>query len=543
MLKCNNEFLPEEEIDQNLEVILTKSSSYDLQSSIIYEDEISSKQNFRNPNDVIFKSIGLLTTSKESSGKGLLKSMAESITSLKDTLKFNLITSNKQANLKKEDFLVVGGTKFNKDHFNGLWSKPHLKKGKEKSSVINEFISKNFIYLSYRSGFSELKALNSNLSGYTSDCGWGCMVRSAQMILSRAILSAKLHNNLLSKNIDNENLTSISRIETILLLSDNFLNTSDVLGNPDFDFYKIKQNKQSKLTRVSSLIQCDIIDADEIDLYITNRMIPPFSIQLISLLGESYGKGAGKTFSDINCIQIFEELNSEMRPIPNFDIMWTENIVSEEEIVSRFLEKVCVPNKGHNYYLYRNEAYKLKQLQPRYSDSVSHNEEALTVSGALFISIRLGLNSIASEYFPSIFQTFSMQGSLGMIGGENNKGFYYIGANSNNELLFLDPHFNQKSFCSREELLSTFYDSYNPHYVYKIKINKISPAFTLGFNFNNISEFATLMSNLKQLSEGSFQLLKFVDKKKELIRKSLICTEVDDFDLIDFEEIDQACKL
>lgn len=528
--------------NKDLEIKLNKSSSYDMPSSIKFES--SSEENFKSPNEYIFESIGMLSNSKNSSSKGLFKSIADSFTNLKDTLKFNYITLNNRANLKKDETIFVGGAKFNKSEFKDISSKSQAKSDKQSSKEINEFVLKNYIYLSYRSGFSELKSLSNTSTGFSSDCGWGCMIRSAQMILARAIYSTKLHNYNSSKNFVDSNISNLCKVETILLLSDNFLTTSDILGNSDFDFYKIKKhNANYKPTRISSLIHCDIIDADEIDSYFVNKMIPPFSIQLISMLGELYGKGAGKTFSDINCVKMFEELNSEFKPIPNLDIMWTENIVSEEEIVKKFLEKVTEPKKFEKYYMYHEESYKLKSYSSRQNCFSSKNEEALAVSGTIFISIRLGLSNITSEYFTSIIKTFSIQGNLGMIGGENNKGFYYIGANSNNELIFLDPHFNQKSFSSKDELIDTYQDSYSPYYIYKIKINKISPAFTLGFNFNNINEFSTLMTELRQLSVENYPLLKLVDKKKEPIQKSLICTEVDDFDLIDFEEIDQASKL
>ena len=37
-----------------------------------------------------------------------------------------------------------------------------------------------FLYMSYRSGFENLK--NIGCGNYTSDCGWGCMMRCCQMI-------------------------------------------------------------------------------------------------------------------------------------------------------------------------------------------------------------------------------------------------------------------------------------------------------------------------------------------------------------------------
>lgn len=533
-------FLDKERELFNANPEVTSSFSFDkieeIKSSMCLDSEPSSKLN----QEFIFKSIGLLSTDKQGD-KGLIKSVVDSLANIKNTIKFNLVSSNKQANFVKDEYVLVAGIKF-QTSLNQLNCTD-----KEKDNTVNDYILKNFVYLSYRSGFNELKTLNNSLSGYSTDCGWGCMIRSAQMILAKAILTTKLSNSLLKKNAISENLIQICRIETILLFSDNFLGSTDVYENSDFDFYKVKKNVKRRSTRISSLIQADFIEPEEIDEYITNKMSPPFSIQLISLLGELYGKGAGKTFSDINCIQIFEELNAEMKPIPNLDIMWTENIISEKEIVERFLQKEEDPQEGEEYYIFDGESYRLKQIEmPRMNSCTSSfssnnprfRDITCNVSGVLFISIRLGLSAITSEYFDSILKTFSFHGSLGIIGGENNKGFYYIGANSNNELLFLDPHFNQKCFFTREEMISQCLSTYLPSYVYKINISKISPAFTIGFIFNKTKDLITLIDNLRQLSDQSSPILKVVKSKKDVVRKTLKSTEVDDnYDLIDYQEI------
>ena len=60
---------------------------------------------------------------------------------------------------------------------------------KSYSSVNSEFINQKInqlIYISYRNNYKP--QINSkNKSIYNSDCGWGCMIRSSQMILARAI--------------------------------------------------------------------------------------------------------------------------------------------------------------------------------------------------------------------------------------------------------------------------------------------------------------------------------------------------------------------
>lgn len=521
--------------DTNLEI--TRSFSHECvgSGSLFDQDSTSNTEevNIKFNNDNILKSIGLLSASNSES-RGFFKSMADSIANFKNTIKFNIVSSNKQASLFKEDFLIFAGLKFKTNLSN-----------KEKDFNINTYILKNFIYLSYRSGFNELKSLNNAMSGYSTDCGWGCMIRSAQMILAKAILMTKLSNSLLIGSTISESLIQQCRIETILLFSDKFLCPSDVFNNTDFNYYKIKRSVRRRPTRISSLIQADL--EEEIDQYFTNKISSPFSIQLISMLGELYSKGAGMTFSDSICIRIFEELNAELNPIPNLELMWTDSIVSEKQIVDRFLEIEENPQKGVDYYYFSDKAYKLKQIEilnnencSKTSDNTEPSTILSNVSGVLFISIRVGLSNIANEYFSSIVKVFSIQGNLGIIGGEGNKGYYYIGTKSKNELLLLDPHFNQSCFNTKEDMISQYLSTYLPSYVYKINISKISPAFTVGFIFNNTKDLTSLIENFRELSSESNPIIKLVNEKKDVERKTLITTEVDnDFDLIDYEECDK----
>ena len=60
----------------------------------------------------------------------------------------------------------------------------------------------------------------------------------------------------------------------------------------------------------------------------------------------------------------------------------------------------------------------------------------------LFISLRLGLSDINPVYIPGLKASFSLPGSLGVIGGRPNHALYFLG-HVEDEFLFLDPHTTQ----------------------------------------------------------------------------------------------------
>jgi hypothetical protein len=253
-----------------------------------------------------------------------------------------------------------------------------------------------------------------------------------------------------------------------------------------------------------------------------------------------YNKGAGKHFSDVNLIQIFDELNNEFHPIPELEILWSENTLNEKNIIEKFTIKVedqnYIEKNIDQLYMFKDEYYELKSKFKRNSNDILFESIENHTCGAIFVSIRLGLNKVSSDYIPSIINLFSLPQNIGFIGGENLKGFYYLGVNNNNELLFLDPHMNQKSFTGRQELKSSF-PTYLTEWIYKIPVDKISPAFTVGFLFKNMSEFKEMISSLKDFTKAKDSIFTFYqEEKKSLKNSSIMCIGVeDDFDLIDLE--------
>ncbi len=60
---------------------------------------------------------------------------------------------------------------------------------------------KFILYFSYRSDFFPI---DSQDYLWTTDCGWGCMIRASQMMLSRAIFKIKLADSIHSEEIKEE---------------------------------------------------------------------------------------------------------------------------------------------------------------------------------------------------------------------------------------------------------------------------------------------------------------------------------------------------
>jgi hypothetical protein len=114
----------------------------------------------------------------------------------------------------------------------------------------------------------------------------------------------------------------------------------------------------------------------------------------------------------------------------------------------------------------------------------NNNYFSFVKGGLIFISLVLGLDYISKEYYDSVSYIFKIPYNLDFIGGQNNSANYFIGEYFE-QLIYLDPHVNQKAVESLSELLNeNEFFSYSSKYFNKIDISKVSPAFTFGFIYN-----------------------------------------------------------
>ena len=113
----------------------------------------------------LWKIIAVSSSIKKSSKKDLVKSLVSKIV-------YNGITFMDKLNesSSKKSIIIY-------DEIENNYSPKLLKK-----------IQNSFIYMSYRTGLVNTIFLPGKKNDYTSDCGWGCMLRCSQMMLSRGFL-------------------------------------------------------------------------------------------------------------------------------------------------------------------------------------------------------------------------------------------------------------------------------------------------------------------------------------------------------------------
>ena len=313
--------------------------------------------------------------------------------------------------------------------------------------------------MSYRNGLFNTKNLPGNKNNYTSDCGWGCMLRCCQMMLSNALIKLRI-NELKEKNKE-INIKQIKQ-EIIYLFYDKFISIENIHINKNlFEIYR--NILKRKVTAI--------------------EIIPPYSIYILTLLG----KCPNIFTSDLNMIKTIIKINK---------ILFNESItmihfngtVNKQTIFQNFCEK-CESSIDNDCLIYNKEKYKYKK------------------NGIIFISLRLGLYKIEScflEMIPKLF--INLHNNIGFVSGKKKRAFYFIGLNDK-KLIFADPHFNQNLETDENN-----FPSYSINELFLTSIKELSSELTVGVFISSKNDLEQFLKDLSWFKTINPDFIGFQDK-------------------------------
>lgn len=243
------------------------------------------------------------------------------------------------------------------------------------------------IWITYRKNFPPI---DGNLR-YTTDRGFGCMIRCGQMVLANALLYKSLGR-------------------------DWHWQPTAIEANPEIyiKILKLFQDKEESLYSIHNIVQS----------------------------GQNEGKSIGEWFGPNTIAQALKRIalaKSQDNKPNDIELLISidaalDNVVVVDEIKSRFRYNSSnsdaegdgskLPDEGSN------------------SNTVTR-KTGQWLPGVLFIQLRLGLTKINPLYFDALRHTFKFKNSLGIIGGRPNHALYLIGF-TGDDVMYLDPHNTQQ---------------------------------------------------------------------------------------------------
>ena len=418
---------------------------------------------------------------------------------------------------------------FNYNVFSGLnnlkLSSPGLPKeiqifeekySKQDDKLINKL--KNIPWFSYRKDFNQIKEKDKI---YTSDAGWGCMIRATQMILAQGMyqifsikdlqsfineLIAYFYDNKIPLNLLNKSKEDDNKNNNLAIKIEEKNNNED--EEIFEDFLVIKECRMSFIDLSLEMKKGSMIDDNTKQKYITS----PYSIRNFIKMQKKLnpnGKKAGQWFSNYDTLKIIEEINKQMNEnnennVDDFKILNFDGTIFIEDIINQcFKEEEKInevngfENISYNNFEKSEVFFSEKHNQNLKSNIYIFNKRRyeFKYKFILFVSIRHGLYTLEKELYEDILNVFDIKTNIGFIGGKKSRAFYFIGRCDKN-LLFLDPHFVQPTIPLNQFGNNSVIESYRPENIFYMPISDLSPSFSIGFAIKDMKSFKMFMEKM-----------------------------------------------
>ncbi|CAF2411983.1 unnamed protein product [Rotaria sp. Silwood2] len=328
---------------------------------------------------------------------------------------------------------------------------PHSQSEHSYANFIKLFSQR--IYFSYRKQFEPLTG-SRNGDILTSDGGWGCMIRCAQMLLAQTFF---IHMT----NTINSHYSNIQ-------VSDKCpkRNSIDCIRNGN------RINRRTKLY------------TDIIRLFGDFPHLKcPFGIHKFVELGTPHGIRPGDFFGPVSaahCLKEAIQAAVEAKQIPEILRVY----ISQDAIIYRQdVNDLCsLPLLSHNSHVNKKPS-----LYPSLDSITTDNNSARWLTSVLIlVPLRLGLNELDLIYEDYIKEALKLPQTVGIIGGSPRHAVYIIGFQDDN-FINLDPHFIQTTVNVFEDTFDI--SSYSCSSPKILTAKKMDPNCTLGFYCRDKADF------------------------------------------------------
>lgn len=327
------------------------------------------------------------------------------------------------------------------------------------------------LWMSYRRNFEEVPGTT-----LTSDCGWGCMLRSGQMMIAQALVLHWLGRHWRRRtNIQGEEVASL---ETW---------------------------KQDRLHRAILRLFGDNADSSAC----------PLSLHCLVGLAAGLGRRAGDWFGPGTTAHLLAGAVRQSQRLGGRGLLEAIAVYVAQDgaVYKGDVEDLCsVPDERTKENLLE-EDFSLVEVPSQGTDSLNFSlEQEVEIDGEtwcleqesrnlkpddslpasswkalmLLVPMRLGAETLNPIYASCLKALFTMETCLGIIGGKPKHSLYFVGF-QDEDLIHLDPHRLQDSVDTLQHTFIT--ESYHCKQPRKLKLGKMDPSCAVGFYLRTREEF------------------------------------------------------
>ncbi|XP_015234827.1 PREDICTED: cysteine protease ATG4D-like [Cyprinodon variegatus] len=363
-------------------------------------------------------------------------------------------------------------SKFNKSSPLIMLGKTYnLKDDGDKERFRRTFAS--FLWLTYRRGFPQLPG-----SSLTTDSGWGCVLRTGQMLLAQGLL---IH-------LMPPGWTWSVRYCAVK-------DDLDLLHPADgaeggWMAEEGGGNKRGRKLSVGSLLDRPMEATHRrVVSWFADNPAAPFGIHKLVELGKSSGKKAGDWYGPSIVAHILKKAVAASVDLPNLVV-----------------------------YVAQDCTVYLQDVRGLCERPLPHCWKSVIV----LVPVRLGGQELNPSYISCVKKLLMLQCCIGIIGGKPKHSLFFVGF-QDDQLLYLDPHYCQPTVNIRKDnfALESFHCK-NPR---KMSFSRMDPSCTIGFYAKGQSEFECMCAAVNEAvstSAETYPMFIFSEEKQRDMEEEMI---------------------
>ncbi|XP_072299629.1 cysteine protease atg4da [Eucyclogobius newberryi] len=304
----------------------------------------------------------------------------------------------------------------------------------------------SLLWLTYRRGFPPLPGC-----GLSTDSGWGCMLRTGQMLLAQGLL---LH----LMPPDWSWTSNLHSVKDDIDLQDSHASASSDQSQ--------RNGKLSRQLSLGSLLDRPMVATHRrMVTWFADRPSAPFGIHKLVDLGKSSGKKAGDWYGPSIVAHILRKALNKSPDLSKLSVYVAQDCTVYKEDVSSLCEW---PG----------------------SDSAT-----FWTSVIILVPVRLGGQELNPNYIPFVKKLLGLHSCIGIIGGKPKHSLFFVGY-QDNYLLYLDPHVCQPSVDVSKGNFPL--ESFHCKHPKKIPFSRMDPSCTIGFYAKDPTDFETLCKDVTE---------------------------------------------